>query len=129
MEKRVQIGILLLIAASFFWVVFSGYSQDDVTMVDDSALQKKMRPQVPFIHDEHNEAAGIEDCITCHHVYEDGNRLEDESSEDSECSECHGPEDGKYPMDLVTAYHALCQGCHLEQQAGPILCGECHPRN
>jgi hypothetical protein len=31
----------------------------------------------------------IEDCNECHHVYEDGEKLEDESSEDSSCSECH----------------------------------------
>ena len=128
MEKRVQIGILFLIAASFFFIVFSGYSQDEMTTVNDSAFQQKMRPAVPFVHDEHNEAAGIEECNVCHHVYKDGKLIDDESSEDSECSECHGPEDGKFPMDLVKVYHIRCQECHLEKKAGPILCGECHPR-
>ena len=128
MKKRVQIGILSLIAASFFFIAFSGYSQDEMTTVDDSAIQERMRPEVPFAHDEHNEAAGIESCNVCHHVYENGKRVEDESSEGLECSECHGPEDEKYPMDLVKAFHLRCQGCHLENKAGPILCGECHPR-
>ena len=129
MKKPVQIGILSFIAASFFFVVFSGYSQDWITTVSDSAFQKKMRPPVPFAHDEHNEAAGIEEYNVCHHVYEDGKLMEYESSEGSECSECHGPENDGYPMDLVKAYHTLCKRCHLEKKAGPILCAECHPRN
>ncbi len=132
MEKRVQTGVLFIIfiiAASIFFVAFSGYSQEEVTTVEDSALVKKMRPSVPFAHDEHNEAAEIEDCNTCHHVFEDGKLIEDESSEDSECSECHGAEGEEFPMELVKTYHLRCKGCHLEKKAGPVLCAECHPRN
>jgi hypothetical protein len=132
MEKRVQIGVLFIIfivAASIFFVAFSGYSQEEVTTVDDSALAKKMRPPVPFAHDEHNEAAEIEDCNICHHVFEDGKPVEDDSSEDSECSECHGSEEENYPMELVKTYHLQCKNCHLEKKAGPVLCAECHPRN
>jgi hypothetical protein len=88
-----------------------------------------MRPSPAFAHDEHNEKAGIEDCIECHHVYdEDGNRLEDESSEDQECSECHGAEGDEYPMDLVRHYHLNCRGCHQAEKAGPVACGECHAK-
>jgi len=129
MRKRVQIGILSLVAASVLFIVFSGYSQDEMTTVNDTAFEEMMRPAVPFAHDEHNEAAGIEECYACHHVYEDGKLMEDESSEDLECSECHSSEDGKYPMNLVKVFHLLCQGCHLEKKEGPILCGECHPRD
>ena len=129
MKKRVQIEILFLIAASFFFVVFSGYSQDEMTTVNDSAFPERMRPAVPFVHDEHNEAAGIEECNVCHHVYKDGKLVEGESSEGSECSECHAPADGKYPMSLIVAYHKMCKGCHQEKKAGPVMCAECHPRN
>jgi hypothetical protein len=58
----------------------------------------------------------IEDCNECHHVYEDGEKLEDESSEDSSCSECH-EEKG-----------SGCKGCHHENKKGPIMCGQCHVR-
>jgi hypothetical protein len=27
---------------------------------------------------------------------------------------------------LRKAFHRNCKGCHLEQEKGPILCGECH---
>ena len=128
-EKRIQIGILFFVALAVLFVVLSAHSQEDVTTVDDSAFEKKMRPPVPFVHDEHNEKAEIEDCSTCHHVYNEGKKVEGESSEGSECSECHAPADGKYPMSLIVAYHKMCKGCHQEKKAGPIMCAECHPRN
>jgi hypothetical protein len=105
--------------------VLSVYAQEDVTEVNDSVFNKRMRPAAVFLHDEHNEAAEIEDCAACHHVYEDGQRVEDESSEDMECSECHAT-GGGYPMEVVNVYHARCKGCHMEEKAGPVMCGECH---
>ncbi|MBW1867361.1 MAG: cytochrome c3 family protein [Deltaproteobacteria bacterium] len=106
--------------------VLSVYSQDDVTVVSDSIFGKRMRPSAVFHHDEHNEAAEIEECTACHHVYEDGQLVEDESSEDMECSECHADDGRGYPMEVVNIYHTLCKGCHMEQKAGPVMCGECH---
>lgn len=109
--------------------VLTAYSQDDIEVVDDSGFASTMRPLPAFVHDEHNEKADIWDCNVCHHVYdEDGNLLEDESSEDQECSECHGAEGDAYPMDLVRRYHLNCKGCHQEQKAGPVACGECHAK-
>jgi hypothetical protein len=60
-----------------------------MSFVRDSAFTDRMRPSVPFLHDEHNEMADIEECNECHHVWEDGKILEWDSSEDKECSECH----------------------------------------
>ena len=59
------------------------------------------RTSVPFEHDTHNENADIYECNLCHHVYEDGKLLEDESSEDSSCSDCHDLEekDGDIRID------------------------------
>lgn len=105
--------------------VLSVYAQEDVTEVNDSVFNKRMRPAAVFRHDQHNEVAEIEDCAACHHVYENGQRVEDESSEDMECSECHAKGAG-YPMEVVNVYHSRCKGCHMEQKAGPIMCGECH---
>ena len=126
MEKRMVMLYIIITLLVFSFVVISGFSQDDVTIVEDSAFAEKMRPPVPFMHDEHNETAEIEECNICHHVYEDGEKVEDESSEDMECSECHELDDSENPMSLVKIYHVQCKGCHQEKKSGPIMCGECH---
>jgi hypothetical protein len=96
-----------------------------ISTVRDSAFTDRMRPAVPFNHDDHNDAAGLYDCSICHHVWEDGKRVPGLDSIGMECSDCHlGKEDTT--MDLIRAYHLQCRGCHMEQKAGPILCGECH---
>lgn len=105
---------------------FAVFSQEDIRFVDDSGFAKNLRPLPIFNHDEHNYEAGIDDCITCHHVYENGKRSEWDSSEGMECSECHIPKNPDDPMELISAYHGQCRGCHLEKKKGPFLCGECH---
>ena len=122
-----------IVSAIFLAAVFVGvnaYSQDDVTHVEDSAFVEHMRPPVPFMHDEHNETAEIEDCAECHHGVEDGKQVDYITSEDQECSECHlADESGKdRPRDLITRYHQNCKGCHLEKKAGPVQCCECHAK-
>ncbi len=118
------IGIAILFSC---FAVISGFSQEDVVKVKDSAFGVRLRPPVKFLHEEHNEKAGIDDCTECHHVWENGKKLEDESSEDRECSECH-MENGKTRMDLIKAYHDNCKGCHKENKKGPVMCGECHKK-
>ena len=122
-----------VLTAIFFTAILvfgiAAFSQEDVETVEDSAFTEHMRPPVPFKHEEHNEKAEIEDCNVCHHKYEDGKLLEDESSEDMECSECHTSEEDAYPISLVKAYHLNCKRCHLENKKGPVMCAECHPRN
>ena len=125
--RFLSIGFVLMLLVLAL-AVFSAWSQEDIEAVNDSVFSDRMRPPAVFRHDEHNEAAGIEDCTACHHLYEDGELVEDESSEDMECSECHGNSGDGYPMDVVAAYHLRCKGCHLEEKAGPVMCGECHIR-
>jgi len=112
------IGIALVITA--------GWAQEDMMFVDNSVFENPQRPPSVFNHDEHNEIAGIDDCAECHHVYENGERLEDESSEDQRCSECHSLEGGDGQPSLIKAFHGSCKGCHQEEKKGPRLCGECH---
>lgn len=128
MEKRTSIIYAVIILMGCIFAVMSGYSQEDVTNVEDSAFEKKMRPAVPFLHDKHNEQADLDECNTCHHLYKDGKVVEDDSSEDQECSECHTLNKGDNPMSLVNIYHLQCKGCHQKKKAGPIMCSECHPR-
>jgi len=70
--------------------------------------------------------AQIEECTECHHVYEDGKRLEDESSEDQRCADCHELQDNGSISGLMKAYHTNCKSCHREKKKGPIMCGQCH---
>jgi hypothetical protein len=104
----------------------SAWSQDDMTIVDNASFDNPQRTPSVFVHDAHNEAAGIDDCAECHHVYEDGKRLEDESSEDQSCSECHDLKGSGDTPSLIKAFHTNCKGCHQAQKKGPIMCGECH---
>ena len=127
MSGRTLIKTLWIIVAIAAFCSLPALSQDDVETVSDSAFSKHRRPPAVFFHDEHNEKAELEDdCSACHHVWEDGVKLEDETSEDFECSECHL--EGGDTNALAGRYHIQCKGCHLEQRKGPVMCGECHRR-
>lgn len=104
----------------------TAYSQDDMTAVDNTVFLQPGRPPAVFDHDDHNDAAGIDACQECHHIYEDGVLLEDESSEDQMCSECHDLKPSGRMPGLMKAFHLNCKGCHLEMKKGPVMCGECH---
>lgn len=121
-------SMLYLFAAAMIsaFLLASAYSQEDMTVVDNSVFDNPQRTSSLFKHDEHNEVAGIEDCNECHHIYEDGKKLEDESSEDQGCSECHGMEASDNKPPLMKAFHTNCKGCHQKLDKGPIMCGECH---
>ncbi len=130
MKQYCKISLLLAVFG-FIGIVFltiSTEAQFHITTVEDSAFsgKERMKPAVPFYHDEHNDAAGIYDCSTCHHVWEDGEKLEYTDSIGMECSACHLAEPGATEMDLIRAYHLQCRTCHLEEKSGPILCAECH---
>ncbi|GAB6904229.1 Acidic cytochrome c3 [Desulfosarcina cetonica] len=104
------------------------WSQDEMTVVDNTDFPNAQRPPSVFVHDRHNENAGIDDCAVCHHVYDEGQLLEDESSEDQRCVDCHYLERMGDQPGLMEAFHANCKGCHEQEGNGPILCGECHVR-
>jgi hypothetical protein len=126
MKKRIVFILSAPMLVGLFFL--PAFPQEDMEMVDAVGFTKKQRPPVVFRHDEHNELAEIEDCSECHHVYEAGKKLEDESSEDQSCSECHDENgSGKQP-GLRKAFHMNCKGCHFENQKGPVMCGKCHVR-
>jgi hypothetical protein len=99
-----------------------------MTAVDNSVFDNARRPPVRFMHDAHNETAGIEECYECHHVYEDGKLVADESSEDQSCSDCHQIESNGRQPGLMKAFHINCKGCHQKEKSGPVMCGECHKK-
>ena len=123
MKKHI-LYILATVLASLSLFV-AAYSQEDMTVVDNGVFDNPQRVPSLFKHDDHNETAGIEACNECHHIYEDGKKLDD-SSEDQSCSECHEKEASGNKPALMKAFHMNCKGCHLEKSQGPIMCGECH---
>ena len=124
MKKRIA---FILIAPVLVGLLFlPSFAQEDMEVVDDGGFAKKQRPPVVFRHDEHNELAEIQECNECHHIYEDGEKVADDSSEDSRCADCHEKEGSGNQLGLRKAYHTNCKGCHLEKKKGPVMCGECH---
>jgi hypothetical protein len=123
-------GKFLVIVAAVVVVVglllASAYSQEDMTVVDNSWFDTPRRSPAVFDHDTHNETAGLTDCAECHHVYENGVKSEYDSSEGQACGECHELEDVGRQPGLMRAFHLNCKGCHLEHRQGPVVCGACH---
>ncbi|MBT8365862.1 MAG: cytochrome c family protein [Deltaproteobacteria bacterium] len=126
MKKRLL--LILLVPAIWVLLIFPVLSQEDMEVVEDDGFQKRQRPPAVFKHDDHNETAEIEECNECHHIYEDGEKLEDESSEDQPCSDCHSENSPDNRPGLKKAFHLNCKGCHQTKKKGPIMCGQCHIR-
>ena len=80
--------------------ILSLWSQDEIDLLDASGFDGRQRVACVFPHDDHNDAAQIDECNECHHVYEDGVRSEDESSEDQSA-----------PIATVKSRLAPCRGC------------------
>ena len=126
MNKSAGYGLACVLVSVL--ILASAWSQEEMTNVDRSAFQNPQRPSSVFQHDPHNDAAGIEECNECHHIYKEGKKVEDESSEDQRCADCHELKSSGREPALMKAFHINCKGCHQEKAKGPIMCGECHLR-
>lgn len=117
------ITILLAVAAVLVFIL-PAFSQEDITEIKDPSFAKLQRPAVPFMHDEHNEKAGIDGCLPCHHEgKEDGELVE---GDPVTCVDCHDVKTTDGSMNLKDAYHKQCITCHENGKKGPVACGECH---
>jgi len=123
MKKRV---LFTALAVALCVACFSAHAQDHMARIDAGAFEKPTRPPAVFEHDEHNEKAGIKECAECHHLYDNGVKLDGESSEDQRCAECHPLNASKNTTALRRAYHLSCRGCHTNREKGPVMCGQCH---
>ncbi|MCP4748920.1 MAG: cytochrome c3 family protein [Desulfobacteraceae bacterium] len=127
MKKSIILIVMLLSVAAL--LAGAALCQDDLEYLDNEAFEDPRRPAVPFSHDTHNQTAELDDCAQCHHVYdEDGQKIEDESSEDQACADCHGLDDDEQKPGLMKAYHLNCKTCHISSRKGPVACGQCHPK-
>jgi hypothetical protein len=108
--------------------ISTAWSQEDMTVVANTAFNSPQRPPAVFVHDLHNRNAGISDCTFCHHYYEDGKLVKNMSSENQRCAGCHGLKASGNTPSLREAFHTRCIGCHKKENKGPVMCGECHVR-
>jgi len=118
---------ILAIAAVLVCTQFA-FSQEDMKTLSPDAFGKLTRPAATFIHDQHNEKAGIEDCGACHHGGEGGVKDPGQTTEGTPCADCHAVKAPKGTTSLNKAYHKQCIGCHQDNGKGPLACGQCHVR-
>ncbi len=101
----------------------------DIYIGNAASGHSESRPAVYFSHEDHMDSY---DCLDCHHDYQNGKNVLDEddleNGKDAKCASCHTK---NASIDLETAYHRLCMGCHRrankqEASALPITCQDCH---
>ena len=118
----------LLMVTALLIPFFSVNAQEEIITLNTEELGTHQRPLVNFTHQQHADQI---DCARCHHDYDQfgANQGGDEGQR---CSECHTPEKGDNPINLVNAFHRQCKDCHqkLNRAAGnterPEMCGQCH---
>ena len=103
----------------------SGVSARDGAVLAPEALKPLTRPPAAFDHDPHNEQAGLEDCLICHHGGENGVQDPEDNTAGIPCAECH-PVKTDSGTPLMRAYHRQCLDCHEKEKKGPLTCGGCH---
>lgn len=119
---------LILTAALLLACTQAALAQQDMKNLAPAAFGKLTRPPAVFVHDAHNEKAGLSDCVVCHHGAKDGKQDKTASTEGTPCAECHLVKAPKGKTDLTHAYHKQCIGCHKAKGKGPVACGQCHKR-
>ena len=131
---RRHLTLLLFIAVILVFPVSDLLAQPDHILLNHpEVFKKRERPPVGFPHDRH--MGGDLSCTDCHHQYENGKNVLDESTLQTgnkgiRCSACHGT---KQRIDLQRAFHYQCLSCHKKRggerkTTGPRFCGECHLR-
>ena len=131
LKKRfVKLAGLALLAMLLCALAVSAAAE--TLILDNPEYMRKQRPAVPFPHDLHQQ---VLNCLDCHHDYADGrNMLAEDDLEENDsairCASCHA---GDTSVDLKSAYHRQCIGCHHHlrvdgQATPPELCGACHRR-
>lgn len=123
-----KICVPVLIMAVALALALPAFSQEDMKVIASDAYSTLTRPPAVFVHDEHNEKAGVEDCVLCHHGGSDGVQDTSMSTEGIPCSDCHDVKPASNMTGLTNAYHGQCIGCHREQGKGPLACSQCHVR-
>lgn len=128
--SRTRLIAMLLFALGIVSAGPAG-SQEDMSQVTPTGFAAPVHGPVAFNHDEHNQKAKLDDCAACHHGGTPGRLAPGTSSEGQPCSDCHleAGQGLKAETPLRRAWHRQCVGCHETKKAGPLACGECHPKS
>jgi len=127
MIKNLFMVTMVYIAVGIFGPAIA-FAQDDIMTIESLDFDKRRRPPVLFPHGDHERSSNISSCSECHHVYENGIRIEESSSEGEPCAGCHAVSSKGNQPRLRQAFHQACRGCHLKNRKGPLMCGQCHKR-
>jgi hypothetical protein len=122
--KRKTVALVTMV--SFVLVLAVAYAQEGIESLEHDVFADRQRPAAIFSHELHADTQGI-DCLECHHAYENGENVWDDSQE-TDCTTCHGLEAAGKTISAMKAFHTKCKGCHEEKGEGPVTCGECHPK-
>ena len=87
--NRKTLILVCLVVSALFLPFLPAFSQPEPPVFLDEALAPHQRPGSLFDHDGHSDYEAVQDCYVCHHLYEDGKLVPEESSEDMKCVECH----------------------------------------
>ncbi|MFC1669722.1 cytochrome c3 family protein [Spirochaetota bacterium] len=127
----ILVNIIIVVTLS---IVFA--QSHVIILNNENIFIEKQRSPVSFPHKKHMDSV---DCRDCHHLYQDGKNVIKVSELKPgdpmvKCSNCHGAEDVGNSYNLMDAFHIQCIECHRKNnqeglKTGPMLCGECHPRN
>ncbi len=71
----------------------------------------RRKPPVKFSHRVH-EARRVA-CTQCHHEYEGKRNVWRQGQPVQQCQACHSLRPEARCLDLKTAFHRQCKGCHL----------------
>jgi hypothetical protein len=130
MKKVICLTLLVVLGTVFisFTILSARTDPNDV-------FGHRQRPPVQFLEKYHDLHMEDQDCLECHHKYENGENILDEGDlEEGDpeilCSSCHN---NNVKYDLQQAFHRQCMDCHdrlsaAKMKTGPSLCGECHIR-
>lgn len=127
---RQKILILFIAVVTTLMMAGSVMAQEEVLKLEHQAFGDRQRPAVTFSHAKHYETIA---CTDCHHFYENGKNVWDESR-GANCAACHQLKAEGKKTGLMKAFHDNCVGCHRKtgaegKKTGPVICGECHVKS
>jgi hypothetical protein len=129
--------VILLVLGILSYTAFSAKPPDEPIRI----MFQSTAGKVLFTHQTHSSEVGYGvACRTCHHHLE-----EDDESANQPCAYCHAIEEGSvvetegclecHEADEIEdtempvpaeVFHEQCITCHMEYEAGPTECLECH---
>ena len=140
--KKGALSVILLAAAGVLFIAGNVMTAEEVEppkdgiVIDSKGYKKKRYGPLTFDHAKHVDEYK-EQCVDCHHDYQDGKNVWKEGDPVKKCDECHDPNGRSKdtPMGLRYAFHDNCNDCHEKaikegKKDAPkkTRCTACHKR-